>query len=610
MTGTCTPFLSLIRQLALVFLMLLFWNPVSGQEAAEEPADLEEVQEMQPEVLINAEYEDRLNQLFRNYFDPATYYVNVRTIITQPVVQDAPRESPQSVMLPGLPVTLSDAARERQQRQSLREFIAERRPSENAQMTTDVTIFADTVHTQANMNFMQTLVSSSIPFFPERGDEMRVINQIFPRRVTEQAPIMIQLTDPLPAFPQQIQLVYPEEAAGGFPEIPWHVWVAIGLAVLLLILILVIWLASRKPPKTVMEGGSSSHNISLQQAGSGDRTLVLPDKLIEAEPRPEPDHRTYLMGLFMERPIEVASLMERWIKLDEENGSMKAAQLINNVDARFMLLIEKYMSKDAYESLLEASEDPASKEKYETYEDFREITKEVRQSLRDGTASGLKEYEFIQFIDDDQLLRIAHETPDKDLALLVRQLPPKRIAWLLEKLGEDRTRVIMSLITRADTINYETLRDSAGKLFEKYFSMQSLSSFTRRDIDKIMHTVEEMPLNKQESYLSILSELDAELYHTISKHIVTWERLMMVDEQILKEALLGINSRTIAMALKDTPSDFKEDLLNMRPQREQQMITEMLEEEDTTDDQADQARRTILGAVKETKDVRIKTEVK
>ncbi len=610
MTDTCKLCLSLRGHFAIVFLMLLFWNPVFSQEATEEPADLEEAQETRPEILINTEYEDRLHRLFQNYFDPATYYVNVRTIITQPAVQDAPQESPQSVMLPGLPVTLSDAARDRRQRQSLSEFLSGAQIDDGIQKFTDITIYADTVHTQADMDFMQTLVAASIPFFPERGDEVRVINQIFPRRITEQTSIMLQQADPLPVFPQQIQLLYPEGRAESAAPTPWHIWVAAGLVVLLLILIIMIWYASRKPQRSTIEGGGSRQDIRVSQEGGGDRSVVMPDRLMEAEPRPEPDHRTYLMGLFMERPIEVASLMERWIKLDEAKGSLKAAQLINNVDARFMLLIEKYMTKEVYESLLDASEDPASREKYETYEDFREITKEVRQSLRDGTATGLKEYEFIQFIDDDQLLRIAHETPDKDLALLVRQLPPKRIAWLLEKLGEERTRVIMSLITKIDTINYETLRDSAGKIFEKYFSMQSLSAFTKRDIDKMMHTIEEIPLDKQENYLLMLSELDPELYHQISKRIITWDRLLMVDEKTLKEALIGIDSKTIAFALKDAPSFFKHDLLNLRPQREQQMITEMLEEEEIVQEQVEKARRTILNAIQDTKDIREKTEMK
>ncbi len=602
MIGDKNPFLSLPGQLISGLLMLFFWMPVIGQDATEETPVQEE--ETQPMILINTEYEDRLNRLFQNYFDPATYYVNVRAIITQQLADEPP--TPRSVMLPGLPVTLSDAARDRRQRQSLSDFLAGLQPDISTDGTTDITILADTVHSPADLNFMQTLVAASIPFFPEQGDEIRVITQVFPRRITEQEPIMIQLTDPLPSFPQQLQLVHPDERR----EFSWHIWVAIGLALLLLTLILLIWYFSRKPSKATIEGGSSRHDIRLTQESSGERALVLPDRMMEPEPRPEPDHRTYLMGLFMERPIEVASLMERWIKLDEEKGSLKAAQLINNVDARFMLLIEKYMSKDVYETLLEASEDPASREKYETYEDFRDITKEVRQSLRDGTAVGVKEFEFIQFIDNDQLLRIAHETPDKDLALLVRQLPPKRTAWLLEQLGEERTRVIMTLVTKAETINYETLRDSAGKLFEKYFSMQTLSSFTKRDINKVMHTIEELPLKKQERYLSMLVELDPELYHAVSKQVTTWERLPMVDESILKEAMLGIDSKTIAQALKDAPFSFKKDILNLRPGREQVMIQEMMEEGDITQEQSDTARRAILEAVKETREVRENPKVK
>ncbi|MDR4989068.1 MAG: FliG C-terminal domain-containing protein [Bacteroidales bacterium] len=594
-------------------LCLLFVPAMLAAQEADPAGEAPDEPQAQTEIVINEEYEDRLSRLFSNYFDPATYFINVRTLVTQERIAVAPPAAAEvaparAVRLPGLPVTLRDAESERQIQQSFQSFVTGLRGPEQRDviMLTEIIIFADNMYGAADVAFMENLSMSAIPFYPDRGDQITVIQQAFPQRIITTEPLRIELSEPL-APPPQIQVLVPEQIAHRVSAVPVHVWIGIGLILLLAAVVIIVWLYTRRAPAAVAAAGaaSSSNRFNITQEGGsgGERGFVMPDRLLEPEPRPEPDHRTYLMSLFMDRPIEVASLLERWIKLDEQKGSLKAAQLINNVDARFMLLIEKYMSKDAYESLLEASEDPASREKYETLEDFREITKEVRQSLRDGTATGLKEYEFIQFIENDQLLQIAQEISDNDLALMIRNLPPKRSAWLLEMIGTERTRIILSLITRMETINYETLRDSAGKLFEKYFSMQSAHTYTNKDIERIISTIEETPISKQEQYLAMLAETEPSLFNIVNKRIITWDRLTMVDEAILKEAFDDIDSRTMALALKDTPAYLEDELLTLRPQREQLMISEMMQEAEPSSKETENARRLILDAVKEAREL-------
>ncbi len=594
-TGNSVPAPWLI---VLLFLLL----PLLSVAQDENMQDLNAEEEAIPtEIMINYEFEDRLSKLFSNYFNPATYFVSVRSTVRK---TDAPAavdtRAPESVRLPGIPVTLSNVDQIRQQPHgggimsgSIHGEI----------LNNDILILADTSHTQVNMDFMQNLATSAIPYYTERGDQVQVIRQAFPIKIRESEPLFVQLSAPL-SEPHHIEVNVPEGRTRTAITIPSHIWVVIALVIILLTFLLILYHIYNKGKQQVLAPPSGKpENISIyQDSAGGERALVLPDRILEPEPRPEPDHRTYLMELFMDRPIEVASLLERWIKLDEQKGSMKAAQLINNVDARFMLLVEKYMSKSAFDSLLEASEDPASKEKYETYEDFRGITREVRQSMRDGTASGLKEYEFIQFVDNDQLLVITNETSDYDLALLLRHLPSKRSAWLLDKLSAERAKVLMSYISKDDAINYETFRDSAGMIFEKYFSMQSASSFTKRDIEKIMNTIEELPIEKQEEYLLMLAETSPSLYETIDRRIIIWDRLMMIDEQILKEALDDIDSRTLAQALNNTSSFIEDVLLNLRPEREKMMIRELMKEETPSKQETEKARRKIVEAIKEIKE--------
>jgi hypothetical protein len=588
-----------------IFLLLSLLS--AGQDESVPEISSEE-DSIPSEIVINYEFEDRLSRLFSNYFKPSTYFISVRSMVkvAESGGSGIDRRVPESVRLPGIPVTISNADQIRQH--PLPDTGVSAGSIQAEILNNDILIFADTSHTRADIDFMQNLARAAIPYFSERGDQLQVISQAFPIQISESEPLFVQLSAPL-STPQNIEVIIPDESPNQVMNIPTHLWVAIGLFIILLTFLLILYhIYNRGKEKAAIPPAGKTDSISIyQEQGGGERALVLPDRILEPEPRPEPDHRTYLMGLFMDRPVEVASLLERWIKLDEQKGSMKAAQLINNVDARFMLLVEKYMSKGAYDSLLEASEDSASREKYETYEDFRDITREVRQSMRDGTASGLKEYEFIQFVDNDQLLIIANETSDYDLALLLRHLPAKRSAWLLDKVGPDRARVLMSYISRDDAINYETFRDSAGMIFEKYFSMQSASSFTKRDIEKIMNTIEELPIDKQEEYLLMLAENAPSLYETIDRRIIIWDRLMMMDEQILKEAIDDIDSRTLAQALNNTSSFIEDVLLNLRPEREKVMIRELMKEETPSKQETEKARRKIVEAIKEINELQKKT---
>ncbi len=198
------------------------------------------------DFIVNYELEDRLNKHFSNYFDPATYFISVRSTVAYSETGKAEVRSPESARLPGIPVVLSNVEQIRRQQMSTMGF-----PSTTGLMNildNDIIIFADISHSKENLEFMQILATYAIPFVEGRGDQIRIIQQTFPPRAIKKDHLIFELANPLPD-PQNIRLIMPEEDAGGRTHVPLHfyTWITAGMfVVLLLFMVLLFYIFYRK----------------------------------------------------------------------------------------------------------------------------------------------------------------------------------------------------------------------------------------------------------------------------------------------------------------------------------------------------------------------------
>ncbi len=202
------------------------------------------------ELIINQPYEDRLNYLFRSYFDPSTYLVSVKSTVSLPVLQyeeavEVP--SPQRVRLPGLPVTLGDAFGESTMQYALDQFILSTGRAHSMMLSNEITIWASKDYDDASLDFMRKLANTALLLQPERGDRIRIIRYEFPQREKEKDVVYVHIPEDVTTRLKQddvfdVQVQRPST----WTTIPVHTLIAIGLIILLLILLGIILYYYRK----------------------------------------------------------------------------------------------------------------------------------------------------------------------------------------------------------------------------------------------------------------------------------------------------------------------------------------------------------------------------
>lgn len=202
--------------------------------------------QQQKDFVVNYELEDRLNKHFSNYFDPATYFISVRSTVAYSETGKAELRSPESARLPGIPVVLSNVEQVRRQQMSTMGF-----PTTTGLMNildNDIIIFADISHSKENLEFMQILATYAIPFVEDRGDQIRIVQQTFPPRAIKKDHLIFELADPLPD-PQNIRLMMPDDDSmvRNQVTVQHYIWITAGMFVaLLLFMVLLFYIFYRK----------------------------------------------------------------------------------------------------------------------------------------------------------------------------------------------------------------------------------------------------------------------------------------------------------------------------------------------------------------------------
>ena len=118
-------------------------------------------------------------------------------------------------------------------------------------------------------------------------------------------------------------------------------------------------------------------------------------------------------------------------------------------------------------------------------------------------------------------------------------------------------------------------------------------------IDSILATIETLPLHEQDNYVRSIAEQDLNLAKRIKKFFIGFDDLPKIKDELLQNALEGIETDTIILALKTAPAAVREKVLRIRPKREQQLIlSEIDNPSETSRSVIEEAQKTLLYAVR------------
>ncbi len=118
-------------------------------------------------------------------------------------------------------------------------------------------------------------------------------------------------------------------------------------------------------------------------------------------------------------------------------------------------------------------------------------------------------------------------------------------------------------------------------------------------IESIIDVISNLSVDGQDQYIKSIAEMDIELAQKIQRFYVTFKDLTTLPEEILSKVLQDVERESLSAALVHVSEEFLIAILNLFPERMQQMIRSGVEaNESITPESIDVARKQILHSVR------------
>ncbi len=551
--------------------------------------------------LLKFRYEEKLRSTLDLYFDPSSYFATIDLDVSIEQSKEIPTleietGEPDNTSLPGIPFVPESMLKDRDSQKSEVELEAVIKDVKTSINQVKLTLLIDSSFTEEQVSLMRTMASSTLNLRPERGDQIIMRLYAFPGR---QEP-MIRSTvsnDSLRVYSDRDVVAEvknsPQEDEPTLSRSNLWIWVLLLILAFFLSLFIANLLRKRRTESdesaVMVNPGHALQAIDAQ----------LPDRRVAMSSAFDDESLDQMMKAFIETPEQIAYLFDQWISLSESKGARKAAQLIHLTDSRFLPMLEPFMSKEICGLVNRAYEDQRDLFLELSNIEIQRLRSEFAHILRSEVLGNLSEFRFLNYVSNDIILRICRDLSHEQTAILIKNLPTEKASELIKSLNPLNAGRVLYLIGKKDFYDSEALKQTARKVFMDYVQLNNAVEYKDKNVTSLIKIIEDLPVDNQSSMLRMLSEQDPDLYNMVRKHIFTWDHIFSFSNRILREALVSVESRSIAFAIVDMREEHADRLLQIRSEREQQLIMEMIaNQEMIPDEDIEEAKLLIIRTVK------------
>jgi flagellar motor switch protein FliG len=561
-------------------------------------------------------YEVVLNNGLADYYQKGTFIIDAKVTLERVLVpkeyEVVEEEKPVKIRrLPGLPFVPPNLQGESENTSDSLKAVAF---DEQFQLTRlYIKVLVDTSYNDEDVEFVEEATYLIVDADPFRGDIVSVEKKVFPRnaRAIEQ-----EVTSSLKSSENELtedqneedtleDISDSEKEENVFLGIDWnnptHLLYLLGI--LGAAFVITFLYALFRKPKSKEElsyqknVGYDNLNSKLPLLSSNDENKG-PD--VKTLAKYEED-KTYITNNCISHPDAIAKLLGQWIASDDEQGVIRSAKAISSVDEKLIKVLEPHMKVETYETVkftINNSEPSTIEDKIEDAKAFRKSIQQVNIQNK-VSDSGSNLFDFVYQLTDLQLQHLIKEESDELAAILLAQIAGEKAGTILQKLDEQKRISILLKMGKINNIPVSVYKKVAAHFSNKALTISDMKYVAADGIDSILATIETLPLNEQDDYVRSIAEKDLNLAKRIKKFFIGFDDLPKIKDELLQNALEGIETDVIILALKTAPATVREKVLRIRPKREQRLIlSEIDNPSKMSKNVIEDAQKTLLYAVR------------
>ena len=384
---------------------------------------------------------------------------------------------------------------------------------------------------------------------------------------------------------QPVQTPVNDQAGANEIFTKWWFWT--GLSVLLLTLFLII---RRVRKKNVVE---EEEELVITNNSFKKMSLTAMDKA------PVSLKVNEFKKLLIENPESVATFMENIIESNQEDA-LTVFSVLAKPFPDLVGQLKPFMSYSTYLTLLnrvdediEEKIDPDTKDKFLlTFNNTVKAIANEKNSIEKSPDH--KVFGFIEQLNDIQVFKLIEGDKPEMASVLFAQLPDARKLKVMDFLDDIQRSEILLKLTEMSRLPLSVIKEIGQRYAKKAKSMAGLYNIDIDGIGAIISTLDELEESKQKELLETMLQNDLDKGQIVEQRFIGFFNLHKIDVEVIKNAMLDIETSDILNALFGADQEIIDALLNARPPREREMIRSELDSGKTISNQERSASRKMI----------------
>lgn len=312
----------------------------------------------------------------------------------------------------------------------------------------------------------------------------------------------------------------------------------------------------------------------------------------------ETESLRFLMKLTSERPADMARILEYWFSTDMH----KTIQIILSVDIKILIMLRPYITESVYKELVSLMNEYFEMDDYEYKHSLEELAREVKGFEQPQSFifkyQPVKDFNFIQLMKIKELKSLIELLDLTDTALVLSHCSRDIIQRLSDMI---ETQYLNEIIKQAYVVQKMPLseyRNHSNKIFKEIHLNQQGDHLPDSLVTDVVSIIEGLNMEKQQDIIRYMKEEVDAYTQDIAQKVVTLDAIVDLTEEDLAKVIRPMKSDILALAIRGFGSGMQDQILALRPEREQALIKRIMSSEESSLKDIKQAQYQLLNQLR------------
>lgn len=247
-----------------------------------------------------------------------------------------------------------------------------------------------------------------------------------------------------------------------------------------------------------------------------------------------------------------------------------------------------------------ADRPPEEEQQFRDLQDFHQI---LQQKIQNIASVHAHPFEFLNKLNDSQVLYLMQHEDPRIQALVVSQLESQQAARVLNRVPDKKQSQLIAELGQFETFPMDTFKDVADRLAKAAQQVPSFENVNADGLGMLMSMLDNMSSSEESKVLKRLKQDKPDTFYRLRQMYFTFSDVIKTPHNVLSNALREVERNHIGQSLCSTPDDFKIHVLkslNSAPKLKAQVREDLRRfEGNISPQEIDQARRSIVHKIRE-----------